>query len=243
MAYVGYRFAKKRKTMTGKTLTSMATKEFLYCYKMTHDTGFAPNPYHDVLTLATCKPTIRRCAEENYWISGWTSNKVQGKYKEVGFSDETQSLIYLARVTKKIPIKEYWENYPLKQQPTKSIEGGNECFKSCGNRIVVKNDDISFCGDNIYEPDANDPSGFKRHENPHHNEQNKAHDLSGKNVLVCEEFYYFGVEHAIPKSDIINDKNFIVPRCKKIPMDDPIAKQIKDFVTKNYSSGINQKKK
>ncbi|MBQ1654798.1 MAG: hypothetical protein II060_13535, partial [Bacteroidales bacterium] len=25
-------------------------KEILYGYKMTHDTGFAPNPYHGVLT-------------------------------------------------------------------------------------------------------------------------------------------------------------------------------------------------
>ena len=220
----------------------MAAKEFLYCYKMTHDTGFAPNPYHGVLTLATCKPTIRRCAEVNYWISGWTSNKVQGKSDESHFTDDTQELIYLAKVSKKIPIEDYWENYPKKQQPTKSIEGGKKCFKSCGKSIVVKNDDISFCGDNIYEPDANDPSGFKQHKNAHHNEQNKAHDLSGKNVLVCEEFYYFGVENAIPKSDIINDKNFVVPRCKKNQLDDPIAKQIIDFVTKRYSSGINKKK-
>ena len=217
-------------------------KEFLYCYKMTHDTGFAPNPYHGVLTLATCKPTIRRCAEVNYWISGWTSNKVQGKSDEFHFTDDTQKLIYLAKVSDKQEIAKYWKEYPQKRQPTKSIEGKKECFRSCGNNIVVKNDDISSYGDNIYEPDANDPSGFKQHKNSHHNEQNKAHDLSGKNVLVCEEFYYFGVENAIPKSDIINNKDFVVPRCKKIPMDKPIAKQIIDFVTKNYSSGINLKK-
>nr|WP_269667332.1 hypothetical protein [Polaromonas naphthalenivorans] len=27
---------------------------------MTHDSGFAPNPFHGTLTLATCKPGIRR---------------------------------------------------------------------------------------------------------------------------------------------------------------------------------------
>jgi len=216
--------------------------ESLYCYKMTHDTGFAPNPYHGVLTLATCKPTIRRCAGKGYWISGWTSNKVQGKNDKFRFEDETQALIYLAKVSHKITYKEYWENYPKKRQPTKSSEGGKDFFKSCGNGIVVRNDDISFCGDNIYEPDANASFGFKQHENPHHNKQNQEHDLSGKYVLVCEEFYYFGVENAIPKNVIINDKNFVVPRCKKIKLDDPIAKQIIDFVTKNYSSGINQKK-
>lgn len=31
----------------------------LFAYKMTHDTGFAPNPFWGYLTLATCKPKIR----------------------------------------------------------------------------------------------------------------------------------------------------------------------------------------
>ncbi|MBQ3833052.1 MAG: hypothetical protein II815_07745, partial [Bacteroidales bacterium] len=77
-------------------------KEILYGYKMTHDTGFAPNPYHGVLTLATCKPLIRKCAKEGYWISGWTSNEVQGKKQAYHFTDETQKLIYLAKVSKVI---------------------------------------------------------------------------------------------------------------------------------------------
>ncbi|MBO7055385.1 MAG: hypothetical protein J6X18_17360 [Bacteroidales bacterium] len=210
---------------------------FLYCYKMTHDTGFAPNPYHNVLTLATCKPVIRRCAKKDYWISGWASNVVQGKDKK--YKDKAQKLIYLAKVSDVLSFEEYWEKYPLKKQPTKSIEGGKECFKSCGNGIVVRNDDISFCGDNIYEPDANDPSGFKQHKNAHHNEQNKAHDLSGKNVLVCEEFYYFGVENALE----IKNKGFDVPRTKKFSVDDKEAKNVIDFVTKNYSKGLYPKKK
>ena len=86
----------------------MKGERFLYCYKMTHDTGFAPNPYQGVLTLATCKPTIRRCAEIGYWISGWTSNKVQGKKQKYTFSDYGQKLIYLAKVSDKMIIKVYW---------------------------------------------------------------------------------------------------------------------------------------
>ena len=62
----------------------MVEKKFLYCYKMTHDTGFAPNPYYEVLTLATCKPTIRRCAEIGYWISDWaTGYKSQASKNQV----------------------------------------------------------------------------------------------------------------------------------------------------------------
>lgn len=216
---------------------------FLYCYKMTHDTGFAPNPYHGVLTLATCKPKIRKNAQKEYWISGWTSNKVQGKNDEFRFTDATQALIYLAKVSDNPKIKDYWKEYKKKRQPDQFDKDEKEGCKSCGNNIIPQASDIEYFGDNIYEPDDSEPLGFKRHENAHHGEENKKRDLSGERVLVCKEFYYFGVEHAIPKSDIVNDKNFVVPRCKKIQLDDPIAKQIIDFVTKNYSSGINQKKK
>ncbi|SSY70238.1 hypothetical protein [Alysiella crassa] len=39
-------------------------------YVVKYDYGFAPNPYHGFLTLATCKPVIRSNAEIgdlNYW--------------------------------------------------------------------------------------------------------------------------------------------------------------------------------
>ena len=35
----------------------------LYSYVFDHDYGFAPNPFHGVCTLATCKPSIREHAE------------------------------------------------------------------------------------------------------------------------------------------------------------------------------------
>ncbi len=213
----------------------MVEKKFLYCYKMTHDTGFAPNPYHEVLTLATCKPVIRRCAKKGYWISGWASNVVQGKDKK--YTDKAQKLIYLAEVSDVISFEEYWNKYPRKRQPDQLSNGKKEGCKSCGNTILPPSSNIEYLGDNIYEPDASETFGFKRHENSHHGEQNKEHDLSGKNVLICENYYYFGIENALE----IKDKGFVVPRWKKFSMDDEKAKKVIDFVTKNYSSGINQK--
>ncbi len=219
----------------------MEKKKYLYCYKMTHDTGFAPNPYHGVLTLATCKPTIRRCAEEGYWISGWAANVVQGKKQK--YTDKAQRLIFLAKVEKVISYKDYWEEtekvYSKKKQPTKSKEKGKECFKSCGNRIVTNNEDIAFCGDNIYEPIKGKNNEFEQHENPHHDNANKAHDLSGKNVLICNDFYYFGIENALE----IKNKDFVVPRCRKFSLEDNEAKAVIEYVTKNYGTGINPKKK
>ncbi|MGE3595803.1 MAG: hypothetical protein AB7N70_09645 [Dehalococcoidia bacterium] len=41
-------------------------------YKMTHDTGFAPNPFWGCLTLATCKPGIRQTRGPGDWIAGFT---------------------------------------------------------------------------------------------------------------------------------------------------------------------------
>ncbi|MFR7823127.1 MAG: hypothetical protein ACLU30_07910 [Odoribacter splanchnicus] len=38
-----------------------------------HDTRFAPNPLFGVLTLATCKPSMRRNMQIGNWIAGWTS--------------------------------------------------------------------------------------------------------------------------------------------------------------------------
>jgi hypothetical protein len=52
----------------------------LVSYKMTHDSGFAPNPFHGYLTLATCKPGIRRSGSRRVgdWIAGFTSAALCG---------------------------------------------------------------------------------------------------------------------------------------------------------------------
>ena len=31
----------------------------VFSYVVVHDTGFSPNPFHGLLTLACCKPLIR----------------------------------------------------------------------------------------------------------------------------------------------------------------------------------------
>lgn len=190
-------------------------KKYLYCYKMTHDTGFAPNPFNGVLTLATCKPTIRRCAEVGTWISGWAGVKVyttEDKKKYVDWNN--QKLIYLARITDKMSIADYWHQYPEKRP---------HCIIG-----------VFDMGDNIYEPIGS--AAFEQHKNGGgHNLNHKSHDLSGCYVLICKEFYYFGVENAIP----VNVSNsFVVPRCKKLDLDDGRAKSIIEQVVSNYKPGI-----
>lgn len=142
----------------------------LFSYKMKDDTGFAPNPFHGILTLANCKPLIRKCKKEGDWIAGFTSKSLNGD--EIG----KERLIYLMKVTKKISYDEYWSNpeYELKKPRlnTNSFE--------------------DKAGDNIYKPDLENNEGYIQIGNKNHFEWNIKNDLSGKFVLVSDRFYYFG---------------------------------------------------
>lgn len=144
----------------------------LYSYKMDHDNGFAPNPYFGVLTLATCKPKMRYNTKVGNWIAGWTSKQMTDNPTEVG----EEKLVYLAKVTQKLTFDKYWEKYPEK-------------------RPICTNDPNAperKHGDNIYQPDNTAKRGFIQIKNNyHHCEEKMVKDLSGKFVLICEEFYYF----------------------------------------------------
>ena len=50
-------------------------KPILYSYTIPYDDGAAPNPYWGVLTLAICKPVIRRTAEIGDWVVGTGSKQ------------------------------------------------------------------------------------------------------------------------------------------------------------------------
>lgn len=203
----------------------------LYCYKMTWDTEFAPNPHRGVLTLATCKPTIRRCANIGDWVSGWAARMVHNNDRKAFAFKEGTNLIYLAKITKKIPFDEYWREYPQKRPQILIKDQRVETTKGCGSgcsKVDIKYD----VGDNIYEPLSN--GEFKQHENSNHGEWDKAHDLSGKFVLICDEFYYFGVNNAI---EIENDVfPFVVPRCKKIALCE--AYGLINYIKERYAMGI-----
>lgn len=199
--------------------------DYLHCYKMTDDTGFAPNPYHNVLTLATCKPRIRLSAQDGQWISGWTSKIVNDKDgNKVAFTD--CKLIYLAKIAKKISFEQYWKDYPQKR-PKTGID----------------------CGDNIYRPkkdgaDVKDINDFESIAKKYHDSlEDRKRDLSGQNVLICDEFYYFGVHNAlnIDNCDFCNG----IPkwRWKKISLKDPIAENIIKTVINNRSKAILSKTK
>ncbi len=145
----------------------------LFSYKLTHDTGFAPNPFRGFLTIATCKPGIRRSKCPGAWIAGFTSRALCGD--RIG----EERLIFIVKISEKCSLAEYFNDPRFSNKKP--------------NQVLSKQ--VCRVGDNIYRPLRLKPmteSDFEQLPNPYHNYANKARDISGKSVLIGTEFVYFG---------------------------------------------------
>jgi hypothetical protein len=78
-----------------------------YFYKLTHDNGGAPCIQDDVLSLAICKPMIRRTADEHDIIIGFAANSLHPDNR----------LIYIARVWKRLEDGEYFKRTQYRVRP------------------------------------------------------------------------------------------------------------------------------
>jgi len=140
----------------------------LFSYKMTHDSGFAPNPFWGELTIATCKPLIRLYKNRGDWIAGFTSGELCGD--PVG----GEKLVYLMKVEERVPIADYYSSPRYRNK-----------IPDATHPLRVRQ-----VGDNIYEPSA--PGVFEQVANENHSCGDAEHDLSGEFVLTSTEFVYFG---------------------------------------------------
>ena len=143
-----------------------------FSYKLTHDTGFAPNPFFGYLTLANCKPGIRRTKKIGDFIAGFTSKGLNGD----GAGKE--KLIYIMKVEEIIPHFSYFYDKKFKNKIPKDNKGF-----------------IYRAGDNIYKPKMDNYKSwedFETIQNWNHSDGDKKEDLSGEKILVSNEFWYFG---------------------------------------------------
>lgn len=67
-------------------------------YVVDRDFGFAPNPFHGVCTLATCKPRIRGVAKVGDWVVGVGGSALKA----------TGRCIYFMQITGSLTFNEYW---------------------------------------------------------------------------------------------------------------------------------------
>lgn len=142
----------------------------IYSYVVRYDSGFAPNPFGEYCTLATCKPRIRKKIIVGDWVVG------TGSVENIG----NKKLIYAMKVEEKIAFEQYY----IDKRFSYKIP---DWFSS---------DKIKKVGDNIYFKDPKDVYHQKpsKHSNKDgsENEELKRHDLSGEFVLISKLFYYFG---------------------------------------------------
>lgn len=113
---------------------------------------------------------IRRTASCGDWIVGLTPKRVDN------------NMVYAMKITEKMSMADYWRDRRFRKKRPRSDR----------KEIIYR------CGDNIYKPLTNGkylqkPSGHSN-KNGSENLENKEHDLSGKNVLISQQYCYFGAD-------------------------------------------------
>lgn len=159
----------------------------LFTYRMTHDTGFAPNPFYDILTLATCKPGIRRTKKVGDWVAGFSSSELNQLANGINVKIDPDALIWIGKVSEVLPMEKYYFDPRF------------------NNKIPSSNDKISSLGDNIYKYNN---GNYKQIPNNHHGKEELQYDISGINVLIFKEYYYLG-QKGIP---IPKNFNILIPK-------------------------------
>ncbi|MDN7427946.1 hypothetical protein [Burkholderia sp. AU45388] len=188
----------------------------VYIYVVDRDFGFAPNPFHKLCTLATCKPIIRRVAKEGDWVIGMGGSRLNA----------TGRCVFAMRVSSSITFNEYWEN-PL-YRDKKPVRNGSK-------KMMV--------GDNIYHKVAGDWAQLNSHHSHPDgspNVHNVRNDTQTDAVLVSDYFFYFGASAIeIPAALLqkINYRNARHHRVFDISDVEPILKFIESNFTANRVLG------
>lgn len=184
-----------------------------YSYVVARDFGFAPNPFHSVCTLATCKWGIRKSACVNDWIFGTGSKKYQVE----------KQLVFAMKISEKISYDQYWSDSRF--QLKKPIMNGS-----------LKR----MYGDNIYNSNlyTNDWSQV----NSHHSNQdgtinyhNLNRDTKANAVLISNRFYYFGNKSILIPNEF--SSNICVLRQGYKLVDENVALKFIDWLASNYKEG------
>jgi Nucleotide modification associated domain 2 len=140
----------------------------LYSYCLRFDNGAAPNPYWGICTLAICKPGIRRIARVGDWVVGLGS-------KDSPIGDISTRMVYAMKVTRVLSMKDY-DEFCRRSRTEKLPDLANPDFRR-------KVGDCIYDFDKAYQPSLRQSI---------HSQENRETDLAGKNVLLSEDFYYFG---------------------------------------------------
>ncbi|SEU06614.1 Nmad2 family putative nucleotide modification protein [Hymenobacter actinosclerus] len=139
-----------------------------HSYVVTRDYGFAPNPFGEYCTLATCKPKIRSAAAIGDWVLGTGSKTLSMESK----------LVFAMQVGEALTFDEYWndERFAYKKP-------------------VMNGSIVQMFGDNIYHHSGENwiqENSHHSNDDGSINPLNLAKDTKADRVLIGTKFYYFG---------------------------------------------------
>lgn len=143
----------------------------LHSYVVRYDSGFAPNPFYDFCTLATCKPDIRRSALVGDWVLGTGSN-----HRSIRRGGH---LVYAMCVSEIIAFETY-DTDPRFSKKKPYRHGSRK--QSCGDNIYYRGADGTWLQRDSFHSLANGTS------NSDHIER----DTAVNRVLVSDKYIYFG---------------------------------------------------
>lgn len=147
----------------------------LYSYVVARDFGFAPNPFFEFCTLATCKPSIRKTAKIGDWVIGTGSKE----------NKRGNHIVFGMKITETLTFNEYWNEPRFKQKKPYLL----------GSKKLAFGDNIYFKKNGKWHQENSHHSFPGGKPNP----ANIAHDTQTDRVLISDSFVYWGGEGpAIP---------------------------------------------
>lgn len=183
-----------------------------YSYVVARDYGFAPNPFGEYCTLATCKPKIRKAAQVGDWIIGTGS-----KQMKLG-----NRLIFAMQVSEALTFDEYWisDRFAYKKP-------------------VLNGSIVQMFGDNIYHHNG---AGWLQENSHHSNEDGSANlknlnrDTSADRVLAATHFFYFGKACPEIPAELLEEVCKAGIGEKKLTA--LAGQQLVEWLTANYEPGL-----
>lgn len=177
-------------------------------YVVDRDFGFAPNPFHGICTLATCKPIIRRVAKESDWVIGMGGTRLKA----------TGRCIFAMKVSRSITFNEYWTNPSYRDK--RPIRNGSL-------KMIV--------GDNIYHQSTGEWQQLDSHHSyadGSPNTHNVTNDTQTDAVLVSDHFFYFGSAAVEIPKPILENLGYANRRNHRT-FDSVVAQRLISFIEAN----------
>jgi hypothetical protein len=153
-----------------------AVSPVLFSYVLAQDYGTAPHLFQGLMSLAICKPTIRKRARVGDWVLGTCGKKYSGEHHR------SDLLVFAMQVTQEPMLFEnYFREYP-ERRPCAANPLGDNIYYRVDNRVDNRVD----------TREDNRDQGLKQLPTVNRKPEKAKRDLGGRFVLLSTRYVYLG---------------------------------------------------